>query len=146
MLHGRFPVKTGTETLSARREVPAKDPKQGLGAHDSPAKALARLVPRTRQMAVDYLAADAQRPYVMRATAVAKKKDRMVGARRAFSPDEDTALARCWVAASAVHDEQNASDFWARVGAAFCEQPEATETLRTACTLQSRWGILQRLV
>ncbi len=100
-------------------------------------------MPRTRQLAVDYLAGVAQRPYVMRATAVAKEKECMVGRGASFSPDEDTALARCWVAASAVQDEQNASDFWARVAAAFCEQPEATETLRTACSLQSRWGILQ---
>eukprot|EP00171_Calliarthron_tuberculosum_P006663 IDg6663t1 len=103
-------------------------------------------VTRTRQMAPDYVPVGAQQTYVTQSTASACGNNYMVGRGASFSPDEDTALARCWVGAFTVHDEQNASDFWERVAAAFCEQSEATETLRTACRLQSRCSTLQKLV
>eukprot|EP00171_Calliarthron_tuberculosum_P006774 IDg6774t1 len=63
-----------------------------------------------------------------------------------FTADEDAALARCWAGVSAKHDEQDAQEFWSSVAAAFAKQPEASERLRVAGSLHSRWQALQKAV
>lgn len=63
-----------------------------------------------------------------------------------FSSKEDTALSRCWVAMSGQRDEQNAKAFWASVATSFRKQPEATDHIRDAGSLQARWQVLQRAV
>lgn len=69
----------------------------------------------------------------------------MVGRGAFFSAEEDAALARCCVATSKEHDEQNLSSFWESVAASFRDQPEADE-VRTGESLRFRFGTLQRLV
>eukprot|EP00171_Calliarthron_tuberculosum_P003039 IDg3039t1 len=69
----------------------------------------------------------------------------MVGRGASYSPEEDTALARCWAAASLEHDEQNATAFWGSVAASFCRQPEAEEA-RTGSSLRCHWGTLAKAV
>eukprot|EP00171_Calliarthron_tuberculosum_P000646 IDg646t1 len=72
-------------------------------------------------------------------------QETMVGRGGSYASDEDTALARCWVATSENHDEQNAAKFWGTVEIAFHQQPEFEQS-RTAESLRSRWGTLQRSV
>eukprot|EP00171_Calliarthron_tuberculosum_P003660 IDg3660t1 len=63
-----------------------------------------------------------------------------------FAPEEDTALARCWVSVSARYDEQNAATFWKNIFDTFSTQSEASERLRSAGGLHSRWQVLQKPV
>ena len=63
-----------------------------------------------------------------------------------YSPDEDAALARCWLAISHQVEEQNGTTFWDNVSEMYSKQPEALKRGRTAASLQSRWHALQNLV
>ena len=54
-----------------------------------------------------------------------------------FKPDEDLALATCWLAVSQQGAEQNAETFWGRVAMEFSRQNDKTP--RSSASLKCRW-------
>ena len=60
-----------------------------------------------------------------------------------FKPDDDLALAKCWLAVSQQTREQNAETFWARVADQFA-QHNALHS-RSPASLKCRWNTVQKV-
>ena len=63
-----------------------------------------------------------------------------------YTPEDDAALARCWVAISEEHEDQDSAMFWESVAHAYEPQLDSCQRSRSATSLPSRWQTMQRVV